>query len=141
MPVDIKQLREVPFFDIFPKDSALLQFIKSGAWEKYQSAASIYRAGDPANNICVLVVGSVRISRNKRSLADIRPNELFGEVSPILRYDRTVDAVAVKDSIVFKFSMDALEAVALEIRYLLMKYIYETTATRLLTTTSKIVIT
>lgn len=131
MSIDLAQLREAPFLNLFLKDSALARFIKDGVWEKHPSGKTIYKQGDPATEIYLLAVGSVRLYSKGRELTSIAPNEIFGEASPLLGRERTVDAVAASLSVTFKFDIVVLEQVAIETRYALLRYIFATTAERL----------
>jgi CRP-like cAMP-binding protein len=138
MPIQLETLRRIPFFSLFPDDIELREFLATGKWSKFTRGATIYRVGDPAQNIYVIAQGRACINRNKKNLGTLGPGDIFGEIAPLLDLHRTVNVVAAADTILFEFSLSALERVKLETRHTLLKHFYTVTTRRFVETTRKI---
>jgi CRP-like cAMP-binding protein len=137
----LELLRKIPFFSAFPDDASLETFVNEGHWTKLGSGSVVYRVGDSANKIYIVLGGKIRITRNNSNLTTLGPGDIFGEVGPFLDIARTVTAVSVGDSILFEFEKALLDRVPLEIRYELMKFLYIVTTRRFVETTRKITLT
>ncbi len=61
----------------------------------YSAGDAIFRAGDPGDNMYVVVEGEVRISANGRALEILGAGGVFGEMALIDSMPRSADAVAV----------------------------------------------
>jgi CRP/FNR family cyclic AMP-dependent transcriptional regulator len=87
-------------------DGDLNGLIKQGRTTTYGSGAVIFRKGDPAEDVSIVLHGRVRLtsaSRHGREvLFDfIGPGRCFGEMALLERKTRKLEAVAVKPSVVF----------------------------------------
>ena len=141
MIAKLELLRKIPFFSCFPDDAKLEAFINEGLWTKLGSGGVVYRVGDTAHKIYIVLSGKIRIARNNKELTTLRPGEVFGEVGPFLDISRTVTAVSVGDSVLFEFEKTALDRTPIETRYEIMKYLYVATTRRFVETTRKITLT
>jgi CRP-like cAMP-binding protein len=141
MTPKLELLRKISFFSNFPDDVTLEAFVNEGHWAKLGSGGVVYRIGDSANKIYIVLGGKIRITRNNRNLATLGPGDIFGAVGPFLDIARTVTAVSVGDSILFEFEKAVLDRVPLEIRYSIMKFLYIVTTRRFVETTRKITLT
>lgn len=137
MDSKIELLRKIPFFSCFPDDAVLASFIKVGNFTRLASGSVVYRTGDAAHKLYVVVGGKVRLTRNNKVLANLGPGEVFGEVAPFLDIERTVTAVSLGDSILFEFEKTELEHTPVEIRYELLKFLYVTSMRRFVDSTRK----
>lgn len=139
MPAKLELIRKIPFFaTCFTEDAALERFVQEGHWTKLASGGTVYRVGDTANRVYVVLSGKIRITKNNKTLTVLGPGELFGEVGPFLNVARTVTAVSAGDSILFEFEKASLDHASIEIRYAVMRYLYLTTLKRFVETTRKI---
>lgn len=60
----------------------------------YNAGEAIFRAGEPGDNMYVVVEGTVRISANGRELEVLGAGGVFGEMALIDNMPRSADAVA-----------------------------------------------
>ncbi|MBI4806906.1 MAG: cyclic nucleotide-binding domain-containing protein [Desulfovibrio sp.] len=137
----LELLRKIPFFSAFPDDATLEAFVNEGHWAKLGSGSVVYRVGDSANKIYIVLGGKIRITRNNKVLTTLGPGDIFGEVGPFLNIARTVTAVSMGDAILFEFEKAVLDRVPIEIRYNIMKFLYIITTKRFVETTRKITLT
>lgn len=137
MDSKIELLRKIPFFSCFPDDASLASFIQVGNFSKLSSGSTVYRTGDAAHKLYVVVSGKIRITRNNKVLASLGHGEVFGEVAPFLDSERTVTAVSAGDSILFEFEKTELEHTPLPIRYEILKFLYVSSMRRFVETVRK----
>ena len=138
MPISADVLRKILFFSKFKDEEELQAFVQAGNWAKHVNGDIIYRMGEPARKIYINVSGKVRINRNQKNLAVLGTGEVFGEVGPILGLDRTVNAVAVGDTILFEFNKAVLDNTPVETRCELILYLYTVTTRRFVESTRKL---
>jgi CRP-like cAMP-binding protein len=138
MPIKSEVLRKIPFFSIFKNEAELQAFVQAGNWAKHSSGDMIYRIGEPARKIYVIVSGKVRIIRHQKNLATLGLGEVFGEIGPLLELERTVNAVAAGDTILFEFDKGVLDRASLETRCELIQHLYIVTTRRFVETTRRI---
>lgn len=98
-------LGESDVFGALAKDD-LDRLIGQGRTASYASGAIVFRKGDPADHLMIVLQGRVSLSsagsNGRQVLFDfIGPGRCFGEVALIEGTSRKLDAVAVKRSIVF----------------------------------------
>jgi len=70
--------------------------------QKFQSAQTIFKEGDPGNRLYIIAEGEVRISRQvpgsgEEALTVLKEGSCFGEMAVFDRSDRSTDAIANKD--------------------------------------------
>jgi CRP/FNR family transcriptional regulator, cyclic AMP receptor protein len=87
-------------------DAELDRLIVQGGTETYAGGAIVFRKGDPADQLLVVLDGRIRLSsaasNGKEVLFDfIGPGRCFGEVALLDGTTRKLDATAVKTSAVF----------------------------------------
>ncbi|MBF0482769.1 MAG: cyclic nucleotide-binding domain-containing protein [Desulfovibrionaceae bacterium] len=138
MSDQLETLRNIPLFSLLTDDKDLAEFLKAGQWSKYTSGGIIFRIGAPAPNIYVIATGKVLLTQNKKSLATLGQGDIFGEVGPFLDLGRTVNAIATADTLVFEFSLAALDRIRLEISNEILKHIHAVTARRFVESTRKL---
>jgi CRP-like cAMP-binding protein len=85
--------------------------------ERFRPREYVFMEGDPAQWLCVVVTGRVKILRQARSGKDVvleilGPGELFGGVAVIERRPYPATAQATEATTVLKVGADALGAVA-----------------------------
>lgn len=80
------------------------------------------REGKPGREFFVLVDGTVRITKNKRKLADLGPGDWFGEIALITRGPRTATVTAsspvrvlVLTDRAFRHVVEAMPSIALKV--------------------------
>jgi len=70
--------------------------------QKFQSAATVFKEGEPSNRLYIIAEGEVRISRivpgsGEEALAVLKPGTCFGEMGIFDRSERSTDAIANTD--------------------------------------------
>lgn len=70
--------------------------------QRFQSAQTIFKEGDPGNRLYIIAEGEVRISRQvpgsgEEALTVLKEGSCFGEMAVFDRSDRSTDAIANKD--------------------------------------------
>ena len=76
-------------FAVLTGNNVETRFIKAGG--------IIFREGDAAQELFVVKQGQVRIQLGNRTLAELSPNDIFGEMALIDNEPRSATAVAVTD--------------------------------------------
>ena len=71
--------------------------------QKLQSAATVFKEGEPSNRLYIIAEGEVRISRivpgsGEEALAVLKPGTCFGEMGILDRSERSTDAIANTDT-------------------------------------------
>jgi CRP-like cAMP-binding protein len=93
------------------KQAAIFQDLDEGELErvleickeqKFQSAATVFKEGEPSNRLYIIAEGEVRISRivpgsGEEALAILKPGTCFGEMGIFDRSERSTDAIANSD--------------------------------------------
>ena len=93
------------------KQAAIFQDLEEGELErvleickeqKFQSAATVFKEGEPSNRLYIIAEGDVRISRivpgsGEEALAILKPGTCFGEMGIFDRSERSTDAIANTD--------------------------------------------
>jgi CRP/FNR family transcriptional regulator, cyclic AMP receptor protein len=101
----------------------------------YKAGEAIFRAGDPGDNMYVVVEGEVRISANGRELEVLGSGGVFGEMALIDNMPRSADAVAATNCRVvpvdekrFKFLVQQTPFFSLQILRVMADRLRRTTA-------------
>ncbi len=97
----VKALRTVPDFEPL-EEHDLLQIVGASANLFWPAGSIIFRAGQPAEALFVILSGEVRIFQTQdgreEEISRIGPDCSFGELSLLLHTSHTKDAQAVQDS-------------------------------------------
>ena len=86
-------LREAPVFSTLPAD-LLARILEAGSERSYADGEPIVRAGEPGDELYVLLEGAARIERGGRIVATLSEGELFGEIAVLDGGARTADVTA-----------------------------------------------
>jgi CRP-like cAMP-binding protein len=73
--------------------------------------STLVREGDAGREMCVVVRGTARVSRNGRKLADLGPGDFFGELGFLTKAPRTASVTATSDIRLMVLGPRELEAV------------------------------
>ena len=70
--------------------------------QRFRSAQTVFKEGDPGNRLFIIAEGEVRVSRQvpgsgEEALAVLKPGACFGEMSVFDRSERSTDAIANTD--------------------------------------------
>jgi predicted acylesterase/phospholipase RssA/CRP-like cAMP-binding protein len=85
-------------------------------WIQLARGEALFKQGDPSDGLCVVVSGRLQVVRTNNDgtvivVAEIPPGESIGEMGFFTREPRTADVIAVRDSLVVKFSTEAFERI------------------------------
>jgi flavin reductase (DIM6/NTAB) family NADH-FMN oxidoreductase RutF len=86
-------LAESSVFGALPREQ-LDRLLAAGSEREYRDGETIYRTGDPGNELFLILEGTVRILRGGREVASFGPGELVGEVAVLDGRPRSADVVA-----------------------------------------------
>ena len=76
---------------------------------KWRKGRKIYGIGEKSDCAYILISGEVAITmKDEKNVGLIGEDEIFGEQSCLLNVNRTVNAIASKDSIVYKIPKNVL---------------------------------
>jgi len=64
---------------------------------RFKAGSTIFREGDEANELFVIKSGKVRIQIGNRTLTELEPDSIFGEMALIDNEPRSATAIAVAD--------------------------------------------
>jgi len=64
---------------------------------RFMAGSTIFREGDEANELFVIKSGKVRIQIGNRTLTELEPDSIFGEMALIDNEPRSATAIAVTD--------------------------------------------
>ena len=64
---------------------------------RFKAGSTIFREGDEANELFVIKSGKVRIQIGNRTLIELEPDSIFGEMALIDNEPRSATAIAVTD--------------------------------------------
>jgi len=64
---------------------------------RFKAGSTIFREGDEANELFVIKSGKVRIQIGNRTLTELGPDTIFGEMALIDNEPRSATAIAVTD--------------------------------------------
>jgi CRP/FNR family cyclic AMP-dependent transcriptional regulator len=82
--------------------------------QRFKSAATIFKEGEPSNRLYIIAEGDVRISRvvpgsGEEALAVLKPGTCFGEMGIFDRSERSTDAIANSECTLFTISRPDFE--------------------------------
>ncbi len=85
-------------------------------WIQLVRGDALFRQGDASDGLCVVVSGRLQIVRTNSDgttvvLGEATPGESIGEMGFFTREPRTADVIAVRDSLVVKFTTEAFERI------------------------------
>jgi flavin reductase (DIM6/NTAB) family NADH-FMN oxidoreductase RutF len=86
-------LAHVPVFSALPGD-VFERLVSAGVDRTFADGEAIVRAGDPGDELYVLLEGAARVERGGRPLRTLAADDLFGEVAVLDGGPRTADVVA-----------------------------------------------
>ncbi len=103
-------LRTMRFFGHF-NDAEIWQVLALTSWETVAADTELMREGKPGDFFCVLVEGSMRVTKNGRLLSMLAIGECFGEMAYLSRDDghRHATVTAAVDSRVARIRISDLE--------------------------------
>jgi flavin reductase (DIM6/NTAB) family NADH-FMN oxidoreductase RutF len=102
-------LREAPVFSTLP-DELLARILDAGEERSYAEGESIVRAGEPGNELYVLLEGAVRVERDGALVRALSEGDLFGEIAVLDGGRRTADVVASADARCLAVPRDVIRA-------------------------------
>jgi CRP/FNR family transcriptional regulator, cyclic AMP receptor protein len=102
MQSDIDTLRRTEFFAGLP-DEHLATLAGRAQHRAYESAATIFREGDPGDSLFIVESGEIKLTvlsptRQEIILASLGPGDMFGELALFDRVPRTATATAMDPS-------------------------------------------
>ena len=82
--------------------------------QKFQGAKTIFKEGEPGNRLYIIAEGDVRISRQipgsgEEALAVLKKGTCFGEMSIFDQSERSTDAIANTDCVLFTITRSDFE--------------------------------
>ena len=102
-------LQDAPVFSSLPPE-LLGRIQDSGEERLYADGETIVRAGEPGNELFVILEGSVRVERAGQPVRTLGAGELFGEIAVLDGRERTADVVAVGAARCLAVPRDVLRA-------------------------------
>jgi flavin reductase (DIM6/NTAB) family NADH-FMN oxidoreductase RutF len=89
-------LRGAPIFSLLPQ-IVLTRILEAGNERSYNEGETIVHAGDPGDELFVVLEGSVRVERDGRLVRALSAGDLFEEIAVLDGGERTADVVAAAD--------------------------------------------
>ncbi|HEX2060464.1 MAG TPA: cyclic nucleotide-binding and patatin-like phospholipase domain-containing protein [Thermoanaerobaculia bacterium] len=85
-------------------------------WIHLVRGDALFRQGDASDGVCVLISGRLHVVRTDSDgtrvvIGEAMPGESIGEMGFFTREPRTADVIAVRDSLVVRFSTEAFERI------------------------------
>ena len=82
--------------------------------QEFQGGTTIFKEGEPSNRLYIIAQGDVRISRivpgsGEEALAVLKPGTCFGEMGIFDRSERSTDAIANSDCVLFTIARPDFE--------------------------------
>ena len=100
-------LKNVPLFAGIP-EAALSDIVAAADETAAMIGADIVKAGEPWNDMYIILQGQVRLHRNGQTVKELNALDVFGELAALDQAPADVTATAVEDSSFFKISGTAL---------------------------------
>jgi len=99
--MDLALLKQAAIFSDLD-EGELARVLEICKEQKFQSAATVFKEGEPSNRLYIIAEGEVRISRivpgsGEEALAVLKPGTCFGEMGIFDRSERSTDAIANTD--------------------------------------------
>jgi CRP/FNR family cyclic AMP-dependent transcriptional regulator len=92
----VRYFQAIPMFATLSK-RGVRSVIEAATELDRREGATLVREGEPGREMCVLVRGTARVSRNGRKIADLGPGEFFGEIGFLTKSPRTATVTATSD--------------------------------------------
>jgi tRNA A-37 threonylcarbamoyl transferase component Bud32 len=110
-------LRAMRFFQRFA-DPELWEVVRIGEWLRVPAGTEILHEGDPGDYFCVLLEGEVHVTRNRKLLSVLGPDECFGEMAYLApeRRQRSATVAASKDALLLCLRAASLESASVVCR-------------------------
>jgi CRP-like cAMP-binding protein len=102
-------LRPVPIFRGLTKAS-LLAVARKAKEVSYPAGSTLVRQGDAGDALCVIVKGSVEVTRDGHVVAVMSAGDFFGEISLIDGEPRSATVAATEDVTLLEVSSDDFRA-------------------------------
>ncbi len=111
--MDIALLKQAAIFADLD-EGELGQVLEICKEQRFQGAETVFKEGEPGNRLYIIAEGEVRISRNipgsgEEALAVLKKGSVFGEMAIFDRSERSTDAIANTDSVLFTISRSDFE--------------------------------
>ncbi|MDH5643108.1 MAG: cyclic nucleotide-binding domain-containing protein [Gemmatimonadota bacterium] len=111
--MDVNLLKQTQIFADLEEDELKLvaEICKENTFKFGQT---IFKEGEKGNRLYIIAQGAVRISRNvpgsgEEALTVLKPGAVFGEMAVLDRSERSTDAIANVDSVLYTISRPDLE--------------------------------
>ncbi len=113
-PVDLAQLRDIGLFGAL-SDEVLEHLLKTLHEKRVGAGEMVFREGDPAREMYVVLAGEMEVLKKSRRGRDQRvailgPNDTFGEMSVIDMQARSATVRALAPSRVLRMSTEDMDA-------------------------------
>ena len=97
-------------------EQALATIEPLAQWIQLVRGEALFQQGDASDGLCVVVSGRLQVIRTNSDgtnvvIGEAKPGESIGEMGFFTREPRTADVIAVRDSLVVKFSTEAFERI------------------------------
>lgn len=102
-------LRNVPIFGRLAK-ATLFELARRTNEVSYPAGATLVRAGDPGDALCIIAKGTVEVHKHGRVVAEMKAGEFFGEISLIDGRPRSATVVAADDVVLYTLSSSDFDA-------------------------------
>ena len=94
--MDVSELSTIPLFS--PLSKRQLALVARHADETTLKAGSVIMSqGEMAREVCIVLSGSVRVAVDGRTIADLGPGEVFGEMGVVTGKHRNATVTATTD--------------------------------------------
>ncbi len=114
----VEQLDAIDFFNKFSRDDK--EYIhEQGLFETVEDGSYIIREGAEDRTFFVLILGTVRVTKNSRPdqpLATLKSGAIFGEIAHFSRQVRSTNVIAIGQAVVFRLEHDLFKKLKPEIR-------------------------
>ncbi len=112
MAIDAETLRNVPIFQLLDNDE-LAELAAHIDEQTFQPNQLIFKAGDPGNNMQIILSGTVQTyvtddEGNKIIVGELGKGEMFGELSLLDNQPRSASAIATEPTKTFIIDQDDL---------------------------------
>ncbi|MBI2994264.1 MAG: cyclic nucleotide-binding domain-containing protein [Gammaproteobacteria bacterium] len=106
-------LRRASIFADVP-DEILSEYAPRAILRTFPAGTSIMRAGERGSTLCVVVSGSVRVTRGAQTLATLATGGVVGELSALSSEVRTADVEAIEEARVLELDTDSVNRMIAE---------------------------
>lgn len=97
-------------------EEALATIEPLAEWIHMVRGSALFKQGDASDGVCVVISGRLQVIRAHADgtsiiIGEASPGESIGEMGFFTREPRTADVIAIRDSLVVKFSTEAFERI------------------------------